>query len=166
MRAQPSLLQPAVNSLQIALARLSSGRAHLLLSLHDHADDLAAARAELEEAVAGLRQAGQQDPLLLGLLARADLHLAAGNCPAAERDTDEALSIATRGGMRLHETDAHLGYARLHLARGDRSAARSSFATAKDLVDRTGYHRRDRDLAEIEAALAAPAPGSPPPTGA
>jgi hypothetical protein len=65
--------------------------------------------------------------------------------------------------MHLHETDAHLGFARLHIARYDLTGARTSLATAKALVERCGYHRRDRDLVEIEAAITAT---SAPPGGA
>jgi hypothetical protein len=66
--------------------------------------------------------------------------------------------------MRLHETDAHLGFARLHLARSERDAARARPTAAKALIDRCGYHRRDRDVAEIEAAFTRAAEGSSPPT--
>lgn len=139
----------------IALDNLSLGRAHLLLALRDRTANLRPALAEINEAVTGFRQAGQQDYFPLGLLARAELHLAARDLTAAERDLDEALSIAIRGGMCLHEADAYLGFARLHLARHDRNAARASLADAKALIERTGYHRRDPDLADIETALTA-----------
>ncbi len=64
----------------------------------------------------GLRQAGQQDDLPRGLLARAELHRFTGAFSKALNDLDEAFTIATRGGMRLHEADCHLEYARLYLA--------------------------------------------------
>jgi tetratricopeptide (TPR) repeat protein len=139
--------------LTLALNHLSLGRARLLLALRDRTNDVAPARTELDTAITGLRQAGRQDYIPHGLLARAELHLATRDFPAAEHDLDEALSIATRCGMRLSEADAKLGFARLHLARGDHDAARASFTAAKALVDSTGYHRRDRDIAELEAAL-------------
>lgn len=145
---------PSDSLVDIALDHLSLGRGSLALALRDHTGDLARARAELDTAVASLRRAGTQNFLPLGLLARAELFLATPDLPAAEGDLDEALDIATRGGMRLHETDAHLGFARLHLARGDLPPARASLAKAKALVVRTGYHRRDPDLAAIEAELA------------
>lgn len=148
--------------LDIALYNLSLGRAHLRLTLRDGpgasthaADSFAAARVALDEAVTGLRHAGVQEYLPRGFLARAELHLATNNISAAERDLDEALTLSTQCGLRLHETDAHLGFARLHLARSDPSAARASLAAAKTLVERTGYHRRDPDLADLTSALAA-----------
>jgi tetratricopeptide (TPR) repeat protein len=140
--------------LDIALDHLSLGRARLLLALRDGTKNFAAARTEIDEAVCGLRQAGAQEFLLRGLLARAELHLAAADLDAAQRDLDEAFAIATRGGMRLFETDAHLGFTRLALARADPATARTHLAAAKALLQRTGYHRRDRDLAELEARLA------------
>ena len=64
------------------------------------------------------------------------------------------MSIAHRGGMRLHEADAHLEYARLHLAMGDTDRARESLATARGMIEEMGYHRRDREIADLEGQLA------------
>ncbi len=77
---------------------------------------------------------------------------------AAERNLCEAEKIARRGEMRLYQTDCHLEWARLHLARNESGAARDRLAQARTLVNQTGYHRRDRDLAEIEQQLQAAAP--------
>jgi tetratricopeptide (TPR) repeat protein len=139
--------------LDIALDHLSLGRGHLALAFSDRPGNLATARAELDHAVTGFRQAGQQDELPRGLLARAELHLATSDLPAAERDLEEALSIAARSGMRLFEADAHLGFTRLHLARRDPIAARKSLSSAKVLIERTGYRRRNPELASLEEAL-------------
>ncbi len=82
----------------------------------------------------------------------------------ARQDLDEAFSIATRGGMRLHEADCHLAYARWYLAAancrdvpaerlydGDALAqAREDWAKAKQIIEQTGYHRRDGELQELE----------------
>jgi hypothetical protein len=111
------------------------------------------AAAHLNQAVDGLRQAGQQDDLPRGLLARAALRRAMGDLARAQADLDEAFSIATRGGMRLHEADCRLEYARLHLARGDRDQARASLAAARKMVEEMGYHRRDGEVAELQAVL-------------
>ena len=77
------------------------------------------------------------------------------SCPGAERDLTEALSIATRGGMRLHEADAHLGWARLSLAQHNTTQAKESLDKARLLIDTTGYHRRDKALAELTSRLVA-----------
>jgi tetratricopeptide (TPR) repeat protein len=146
--------------LDIALEHLSLGRAHLLAALRDATGTLAEAASHLRQAVDGFRHAGYQDYLSLGLLARAALHTHTGAFPAARRDLDEALTLATRCGFRLHETDAHLGLARLSLAEGAPSDAREHLARARTLIDATGYHRRDGELAELDAVCRADPAGS------
>ena len=85
-----------------------------------------------------------------GLLARTELHRVQGGFAQARRDLEEAMTIPTRGEMGLHQADSHLEYARLHLALGDKTMARESLVTAKTMVDRMGYHRRDAEVQEME----------------
>ncbi len=152
--------------LDIALDHLSLGRAHLMLadltpsappSLAGKGEGriggIGRAAAELDRAVEGLRQAGHQEFVALGLLACAALRRVTGDFDRARRDLDEVLAIATRGGMRLHEADYHLEYARLFLAMDDAAQAREHFATAQRMVSELGYARRDREVAELAAAL-------------
>ncbi|GAG00148.1 unnamed protein product, partial [marine sediment metagenome] len=88
----------------------------------------------------------------------------------AKVDLDEAWAIATRdpqGQMRLHVTDCHLEYARLALDRGQREdtagsveqacveEARKHVEKAAALIEETGYHRRDEELAELQQRLRA-----------
>lgn len=68
-------------------------------------------------------------------------------------DMAEAFTIAERGEMRLHLTDCHLETARLALALGDKAQAREHWRQAATLIEQTGYHRRDGELAEIAAQL-------------
>jgi tetratricopeptide (TPR) repeat protein len=152
--------QYALDLLTIALDHLSLGRAHLLQAQREGTDPSTSLRTSftqaathLERAVDGLRQAGQQQYLPLGLLARAELRRVTGDVVRAQRDLEEALSIATRGGMRLHEADCHLEYARLHLACGEEEKARQSLAKAKEMIEEMGYHRRDGEVAELEEML-------------
>ena len=63
------------------------------------------------------------------------------------------MTIAERGGMGLYQADAHLEYARLHLAMGEKPEARAHLATAREMVEDMGYHRRDGEVAELEAQL-------------
>ncbi len=140
--------------LDIALDHLTLGRAVLQAHLHDRRTPLTEASAHLQQAVDGLRQAGRQDYLPHGLLARAVLYRVQDAFPQAQRDLNEALSIATRGEMGLHQADAHLEYARLHLAMGDTARAQHSLETARAMVQRMGYHRRDAEVAELEVQLA------------
>ncbi|NIO70327.1 MAG: TIR domain-containing protein, partial [Anaerolineae bacterium] len=139
--------------ISVALDHLSLGRAHLLQTWQEGTGDFSQAAAHLNRAVDGLRQAGQQWMLPLGLLARAELRRVMGSLDRARADLEEALSIATRGGMRLHEADCHLEYARLHLACGEKEKARQSLAQAKEMIEDMGYHRRDGEVAELEEEL-------------
>jgi len=144
---------PNTPILTIALEHLSLGRAHLLQAQQEGTGDFSQAAAHLEQAVDGLRQAGMQDYLPRGLLARAELRRVTGALERAQADLEEALSIATRGRMRLHEADCHLEYARLYLACGEKEKARESLAKAKGMIEEMGYHRRDGEVAELEAQL-------------
>jgi hypothetical protein len=139
--------------LAIALDHLTLGRATSAAALDTGDADFSEAEEHLGAALNGLRAAGTQDFLPLGLLARAELSRHQRDFPRAERDLREAAKIARRGEMRLHQTDAHLEWARLHLARNEPDDARERFDKARTLVNETGYHRRDRDLAEIEGQL-------------
>jgi len=120
--------------LDIGLDHLSLGRAHPSGS--------ADAATHLDQAFDFLRHAGTLHYLPLGLLARATPH-----------DLDEAFRIATRSGMRLHLTDYRLIMARNALAANDRPGAREHFEKAEALVQATGYHRRDPDVAHLRAQL-------------
>jgi tetratricopeptide (TPR) repeat protein len=138
--------------LDIALDHLSLGRAHILVVQRGAASALTLATSHLAASVDGLRRAGQQNYLPLGLLARAALHTHTRDFPLARKDLDEALTLATRCGFRLHECDAHLGLARLAVAEGSLAAARPHVERARKLIDDTGYHRRDEELAALDAA--------------
>jgi tetratricopeptide (TPR) repeat protein len=163
IRAAQTLPWEKGRLLDSALDRLSIGRAHLLAALRDTGGELTEATAHIKHAVEGLRSARMQSYLPVGLLARAALRIHTGDLVRARVDLDEALRIATRCGFRLHETDAHLGYARLHLAERHPAEAQMHLAKARALVEATSYHRRDDELARLEAqaremANAAPSP--------
>jgi tetratricopeptide (TPR) repeat protein len=108
---------------------LSIGLDHLSLA-HAHLPDSSAEAARhLDQAVDFLRRAGTLHMLPLGLLAR-----------GTSRDLDEVFRIATRSGMRLYLADYHLKCGNL--------------AEAEALINETGYHRGDRELAELRAKKA------------
>jgi tetratricopeptide (TPR) repeat protein len=165
---------PNAPVLTVALENLSLGRAGLLRSQHEPNTPIANSLEFLHRAVDGLRQAGRQDYLPHALLARAGYYRLTGAFERAKRDLDEALTIAVRGGMGLHLADCHQEYARLYLAilRPERSAegtqskdmramtpeqlkekAQEHWGTAKDMIEKTGYHRRDREVQELEEQL-------------
>ncbi|HWP52913.1 MAG TPA: hypothetical protein VN476_02200, partial [Pyrinomonadaceae bacterium] len=147
--------------LDIALDCLSLGRAYLLEST----SNVHEATEYLKRAVDGLRQAGTMHELPRGLLARAELFRLKSEFEESQGDLDEAMRVATRGGMGLHQVDCHLEYARLDLTQGETEnnpaikhvrleKARKHLIAAKGMVKRMGYHRRDKDVLEIERQLA------------
>lgn len=144
--------------LDIALDHLSLARAHLGLVLTgpDRPPDLHPAAELMERAVDGLREAGADEFIVRGLLARAALRRLArvSEIPdGAAADLREAQEIAERGSMRLFEADAHLEWTRLHLDTGNHAAARDHFEKARDLVRACGYGRREREVTWLEGRL-------------
>lgn len=139
--------------LSIAFDHLLMGRAYLLQAQRESTDTFDKAMEYLKLAVNGFRQAGNLGELPRGLLARAELYRLKDEFERAQADLDEAMNIAERGSMGLHEADCHLGYARLYLAKNDKEKARESWATAREMIERMGYHRRDRDVEEIGREL-------------
>jgi len=148
--------------LDVSLHHLSLGRAYLGLALtasqpaapgEDRAAGLAQAAESLDRSVDGLRQAGREDHLPLGLLARAALRRFRSDFTGAAADLADALEIAERGPMRLHECDAHLEWARLCRDQGDVATARRHVARARVLVRETGYGRREREVRWLEGVL-------------
>ena len=120
-----------------------------------------------------------------GLLARAAFRRAIGDWDGATRDLDEAEEIAEPGPMRLYLCDCALERARLALAQREafaplnglvepsppppvlpdadaaaalREEARKELDVARKLIAECGYHRRDEELAELDAVVA----GAPP----
>ena len=141
--------------------RLILGRVFLLQVLVETTDlSLRAsafnqARDYLQQAVAGLREAGYQYYLPLGLLARAACYRAQNEFAPAWADLEEAREIAERGEMKLFLADYHLEACRLclaegkaHGAEGKKEKAQKHLAVAKEMIEKMGYGRRK---AEVEA---------------
>jgi tetratricopeptide (TPR) repeat protein len=162
------IVQKIGNLLAIALDNLSLGRALAMQTSEVFAKRTSEVLTHLNRAVDGLRQAGTQHELPKGLLARAEYYRVVGDFEKAKRDLDEAFAISTRGGMGLHLADCHLGYARLKIrAERSRSAegkttddgqqtmneAREHLRIAKEMIDRMGYHRRDKEVEELRAQI-------------
>jgi tetratricopeptide (TPR) repeat protein len=149
------VLQGSKNLLDIALNNLSLGRAYLGLALtapdpatpgEEAEAELARSAEHLDRTVEGLRQAGAEEFVGRGLLARAAFRRLRGDLAGAKSDLDEALEIAERDSMRLHACDAHLELARLDLQQGDTEAARRHVEAARKIVEETGYGRRAREV--------------------
>ena len=139
--------------LSIALDNLSLGCARLLQSKSESDYQITKSLTYLNRAVDGLRQANTMDHLPRGLLARAEYYRVTNELDNAQRDLDEAFTIASRGGMGLHLADCHLEYARLYLAKGETDKAREHWETAKESIEKMGYHRRDKEVQELEEQL-------------
>ena len=149
-RAQQTLIwakQAGGSLLDIALNHLSLGRAHL------QQQQLSPAQQHLDQAVNGLRAAGQQDDLPRGLLARAELYRQQGDYREAEKDLQEVFEIADRSEMQLHLCDYHLAMAKLLRTRTDQDqnqpAITHHLQTAKKIIDQTHYHRRRPELNQL-----------------
>ncbi len=132
--------------LDIALDQLTLGRATLYRSSLEGSDP-AAAKAEIELALDGLRRAGALEFIAGGLLTRSWLHFELGNPEATRADLAEAQEIAERGPMPLFLADIALYRGRMF---GDREA----LAEARRLIEKHGYGRRLGELEDAEAALA------------
>ena len=99
-----------------------------------------------------------------GLLTRAWHRALTGDAADAKSDLNEACEIAERGPMPLYQADILLTRARLFGRTKDAGgrmnedeypwgSAREDLAEARRLIEKHGYHRRDEELADAEAAL-------------
>lgn len=144
------------SALDVALEHLVRGRARLARDLARGEAPSDAAGARLDQAVRLLREYAAQYRLPWGLLARAAYRRLTEDFEGAAADLDEALGIAEHGEMRLLQVDVHLERARLEHARDDLDGARQELKAARDLMKDRGYHRRDREVADLAEALAQP----------
>lgn len=149
-----------------ALCNLAMGAAaHLRAKEHPDSAD-ADGMEYLDEACFLLRKASVMDHLPRGYLERAKVLAATGRLDESHKDLCEAFDVARRGRMLLHIADCHLISARLALASGrpddvvvleesddaPRTADRH-LARASELIGKTGYGRRNPDVALVRARL-------------
>ena len=123
------------------------------------------AAASLDAAVEALRKAGQEQLVPQALLARAAYRrkrVAAGETALLAELRDDLAEVEDIADpeMRLYLTDLALERARLALdvpasVRGPEDEAAHQTKIAADLIAATGYHRRDGELRELQARLAA-----------
>lgn len=158
--------------LDVALDQLTLGRAHLQRAVEEAPSNLTLswkvqmqeAAYWLEQSVDGLRAAGTMDKLPLGLLARAALHRHTRDFGKAQKDLQEVFDIAEGSGMRLFLTDYHLEMARLMVAEEEvklpqeneqdrKELLRQHVRKAEKLIYETGYHRRDKELADLQVQV-------------
>lgn len=128
--------------LDIGLDNLSLGRAYMMEAVTEGTGDWGKSEEYLDRAVAGLREAGMQDYLPLGLLARAELFRVKGEYEKAEAELGEAREIAERGEMKLHLADCSLEEYRILKARGREAEAEQELKKAREMIEEMGYYRR------------------------
>jgi tetratricopeptide (TPR) repeat protein len=134
----------------------------------------------LEKTIEGFSAAGVRNHIPSGLLARAAFLRSVGDWDGTSRDLDEVEEIAKPGPMKLYLCNMALERARLAFAKIEAfaplnglisdgpskpvtpdaaEAARLKDEAAKqlvivaDFIKTCGYHRRDEELAELEAVL-------------
>ena len=148
--------------LDIALEHLTRGRAALYRAILEKSA-IQTPKSALEDAVDGLRRSGNMDDLPRGLLTRAWLRFLEKDPAASAGDLDEAWEIAERGPMKLHMVDIHLYRARLFGGKKDEAgrikypwdSPQADLDEAARLIEETGYHRRDEELADAREAAKA-----------
>jgi hypothetical protein len=177
------ILDVALDTLTLGRAHLALATQRLVreASVETPRDHAGFAAARLDDAVDGLHFSGETTDVPRGLLARAAFRRAIGDWDSAIRDLNEAKEIAEPGEMRLYCCDCALEGARLALAEREafaplnglvepspsrpvppdaaaaaalREEARSQLEVARKLIDECGYHRRDDELAELDAVVA------------
>jgi tetratricopeptide (TPR) repeat protein len=159
--------------LSIALDRLSIGKALMHQSVGNKAASFSEAENYLNQAVDSLREAGQQQYLPLGLFVRAILFRHQKDFSKSWTDLDEALEIAEYEQMRLYLTDYHLEVCRnirsqlanknyqiiedsetLTLTKEEmQTRFQEHFKKAEQLVQETGYHRRDNEIKDLRITI-------------
>jgi len=134
--------------LDFALDHLTIARSLFALNRFDEAS------AEFDEAVRGIRKAGNVRYMPEFLLARAKFFRHQQQFPEAWHDLDEAKDIIERCGMKLYAVDANLLEGNLFLDKDDGNEAMKCYKQAKELIEYTGYHLRDAELDLLAARLA------------
>jgi tetratricopeptide (TPR) repeat protein len=118
-------------------------------TVREEGRDFTRAMDYLNRAVTGLRESGDQDMLALALIKRAECYRYMKQYANAWDDLKEAEEIAEMGGMKLHLCDYHLEAGRLCAAQGKDKEAKDHFRIAKEMIEETGYHRRDKEVERL-----------------
>lgn len=95
-----------------------------------------------------MREAGQQDDLPRGLLARAAFYRSQDELTLASADLGEVHEIAERGGMKWFLAKHYLEASRLPMA-----SAREHLAIAARMIEEAGHGRRKPEGEELGRQL-------------
>ena len=143
-QTQEWAIRNRLSLLTIALDHLTLARAALYKA--DFAVPIPAPACQhITAAVDGLRKANAMHYLPRGYLTRAWLRCLSDDEAGVRADLEDAWDIAERGPMPLFQADVQLTRARLF-------RDRVALAEARRLIEKHGYHRRDGELADAEAA--------------
>ena len=172
------LIHVALDALTLGRAQLGLALETPTMHVDDHVSILARLNAALDR----LRNAGQFQLVPRALLARSAFYRNVGHFVSAVRDLDEAEEISQIKPlpMLLYLCDIALERTRLAFAKSEAFAplngltsdsprrpkqlneterdglhaeATKQLAKAADYIERCGYHRRDQELAELQAVL-------------
>jgi len=121
--------------LHIALGHLTLARAYFKL------EDYQQAAKHFDEAVAGIRKAGNIDNLPEFLIDRANFYLDQQQFDEGLRDLTEAWQIIKRSDMKLYAVDYHLAMSRYARVKQPEKVQFHE-NEAKRLIEATGYHLR------------------------
>ena len=126
--------------ISIALNHLIIARALFVLNLFEQANN------EFNQSVICGYEAGRIDHIPLFLLERAKFHCHQKDFTSSQTDLDEAQEIIDRCGMELYAVDLLRGNLNLDLNK----PAQTEYEIAKELIEETCYHLRDKELEELE----------------
>jgi tetratricopeptide (TPR) repeat protein len=166
---------------RLVLSRVSCHSAIVAASFAGNTTSKISTDIEFRECLEILRARWHSEYIPRGLLARAAFYLNVADWDGAARDLDEIAEIAEPGPMRLFLCDMALERARLAFARIEAFAplngmlekdnppkptvpsakqitelkgeAEKQLKIAADYIEKCGYHRRDEELAELQAVL-------------
>ena len=104
--------------------------------------------AKFDAALTELKRAGQQEFVVVGLVAHAGYRSRVDDLRTAKAELDIAWKIAERGCMRLYQADIHLCRARLFGSEKDYpwTSPQTDLAAARKLIASCGYWRRQGEL--------------------
>ena len=131
--------------ISIALNHLIIARALFVLNLFEQANN------DFNQSVICGYEAGRIDHIPLFLLERAKFHCHQKDFTSCQTDLDEAQEIIDRCGMGLYAVDAALLRGNLNLDLN--KPAQTEYQIAKELIEKTGYHLRDKELEELGKRL-------------
>lgn len=114
--------------------------------------DYSPAWSHMRAAEDGLRTIGVSYNVTRALIAKAHLQTVSGT-PGSRESLNEAWQLACADRIRPRQADCKVELARHSLAESRAEEARDHLSTAREIMQKTGYRRCERDVLEIERQL-------------